>query len=73
MSAGLTTEFLASLEMPRPPCPVCDWPMWLWKIEPGAERATEQQMFVCPRCDHHEQRRVQRDALPAGEPAVDDR
>ena len=72
MSAGVTTEFLASLKMPRPACPVCDWPMWLWKIEPAAEWATEQQMFVCPRCDHHEQRQVRRDAQPTLVPDLGD-
>jgi hypothetical protein len=50
---------LASLEIARPPCPVCGWRLWLSGIEIMSS-STEQHSYICPLCDHTEQRRAPR-------------
>ncbi len=37
----------------RPPCPSCEWPMWLIGIEPHSP-GLEKRTFQCPGCEHHE-------------------
>ncbi len=48
-------EIIASLKMPRPPCPVCEWPMWMTDLAPSRPNY-ERRLFLCPRCEHEDSR-----------------
>jgi hypothetical protein len=48
-------EFIISLKMQRPPCPVCDWPLWMTDLAPSRPDY-ECRLFLCPRCEHEESR-----------------
>jgi hypothetical protein len=39
----------------RPPCPECDWPMWIASIEPSDKPDHEKRTFECPQCEHQEE------------------
>ena len=46
---------IASLKMARPPCPLCQWPLWQTKLEPIG-RDQERRSFLCPRCEYEDAR-----------------
>jgi len=44
-------EIIALLKMARPPCPICNWPLWPINLETvRADR--ERSSFLCPRCEY---------------------
>ena len=55
----------ASLKMDRPPCPVCQWPLWMTAIQ-ASEPGFEERTFICPRCDHEDVRKVVRSSTADG-------
>ena len=48
-------EIVALLKKARPPCPVCNWPLWPIRIDP-IQAAQERRAFLCPRCDYEDVR-----------------